>query len=221
MGLIRSEVIIAQVFAGLPGEYVYPLPGGAPTPGNLLVIGLAHEARQLSSVGGTNLTFTINGAQQPTAFGGWMSQWKCIAGASPGATVTLTLSGESGAVPLFFFMEFDGAAADQSASTANGASPTATTSHSSGSVTPPTATNIVVAQMYRGNSPTFTPDADFTMLTTGTNEYAAGYILQTAATAQTHVVASDVNTDSGMTIGAFAGVGGGPPPYVKQSFIAA
>lgn len=216
MGLVRSEVVISQVFAGTPGEYVYTLPGGAPTPGNLLVIGMAHEVRQLSSVGGTNMTFTINGAQQ-AGLSGWLSQWKCIVGASPGTTVTLTLSGGSGVAPYFFFMEFDGADADQSGSTANGSTPTATQTHDSGSVTPPTADNIVVASMYRDPGGTWTPDASFTMLTTGANEYAVGYLVQTAATAQVNNVTVDTNRDSGMLIGAFAGSGGAPPPdaFVK------
>ena len=218
MALVRSEVDITATIVGSdPYTYTLTPAGGAPTAGNLIVVGFAHEVRQVSSVAGTNMSFTINGAQQ-SAQGGWMSQWKCIVGASPGTTITLTMSGSSGVDGYFFFMEFDNANADQSASTANGSTNAATTTHNSGSVTPPTANNMIVAQSYRGNR-TWTEDGAFTQLTTGTNFYGVCYLIQTAATAQNNETTSDTNGDSGMTIGAFAGVSAGQhDPFTKILF---
>lgn len=204
MAHVRSNCVSGNLYAGT-NSYVYTYPGGAPTVGNLVIISSVQDTRSVSSVAGTGTTYTINGANTNHGAGFNTSQWKAIAAGSD-TTVTVTLSGTSGSVnSIVCFAEFSGANSDQSGSTANGAANTATTTHNSGSVTPPTADNVVIVTAFTSNGADFTHDSDFTAVTTGHNYAYFAYRIQSAATIQEYNGTSGVNRDSGIRIGAFAG----------------
>lgn len=77
------------------------------------------------------------------------------------------------------------------------------------SVTPPTASNLIVAAVLRGNRG-YTDDPDFTYVSlAGTNLAAFGYIVQAAATAQGLNFTADLPTQADIVLIAFAGSGGG------------
>lgn len=201
----------ANLYAGT-SSYVYSYPTGtAPTAGNLVIIATAQGAnRTVSSIAGTAITYTINGAS--TQNGGslaYASIWKGIASGTD-TTATVTISGTSSDPAVVCFAEFSGADSDQSGSTANGAANNNTTTHNSGSVTPPTADNVVIAAYERGGAPgDYTEDGAFTSVTTGWNAFYFAYLIQAAATAQEYNATSSANRYTAMRIGAFAGTASG------------
>ena len=201
-----------NLFAGT-NSYVYPYPA-AVTAGNLGVLGISiGSTRSVTAAAGTATTYSVNGAT--TSWGGGTVQiWKAVT-AGTDTTVTITLSGNTSDTSRVCYLEFSGASSDQSGSTANGASHTAVNGvHSSGSVTPPTADNVVVALTQRGND-TWTDDttpAGWTQVSTGHAGATWTYLIQTAATAQSYDMTSTIARDSGMRIGAFAGAAGAAAP---------
>jgi len=176
MTLVQSDCTDGTFFTGNTGTFTYP---GALTAGNLVVVTfMSGDNRSLTSMTGTTTTFTA-----PTPVDGGFGRLffgRAIAGGAD-TTVTIVLSGAEGNATDVCFAEFSGAAADQSATTENGTYTSATT-HDSGSVTPPTAVNVVVAFTVHGNGD-FTYDSGFTEIEPGANKFF-GYILQTSATAQ-------------------------------------
>lgn len=210
MALVQADCDTGNLFASTT-QYVYTYPT-PPTAGNLLILGSVQNTRTVSSAAGTSNTYTINGANTNNASAGYnASQWKVIASGSD-TTVTITLSGANGSSDsTICFAEFSGAASDQSGSTANGASNSTTTTHNSGSVTPPTADNVVVSTIYISGG-TWTPDGAFTDVTTGQAIAKFAYKLQTAADAEEYNATTNVNRFTAMRVGAFAGASSGSAP---------
>lgn len=208
MAHVRSNCVTGNLFAGgTTYAYTYPAAYGN---GNLLVITSVQETRSVSSVAGATLTYTINGANTSNATAGFnVSQWKAIGNGSGDTTVTVTISGAyNNTFSLVCFAEFSGANSDQSSSVANGSSNDALTAHNSGTVTPPSADNVVVATTYISGG-VWTPDAGFTAVTTGASWGEFAYLVQAAATVQEYNGTTDVGRYSAMRIGAFAGTAGG------------
>ena len=203
MALVQSNCATGNLFAGT-STYVYTYPS-APTVGNLVVIGETMQTRTISSIAGTATTYTINGSNTNNATAGYnTSLWKAIFAGSD-TTATLTASGNSGGTDTTVcFWEFSGASSDQSGSVANGAANNLTTTHNSGSVTPPTADNVVVSMIFISGT-VWTADSGFTNTATGQTIAKAGYIIQSSATAQEYNGTTDSNRYSAMRIGAFAG----------------
>jgi len=179
-------------------------PASAITPGNLIVLSSGSSSRTVTSIAGNvSLTTSINGAHT-TWGGGNVSIWKGVATGSD-TQFTINYSGAVGDTLQFCFAEFSDASSDQSGSTANGAAHTAVNgAHNSGSVTPPTASNIVTAFTVRAND-TWTEDGGFTEVSGSTSLMRMAYLIQAAATAQEYNMTSTISRDSGMRIGAFAG----------------
>ena len=182
-------------------------PTGTVTTGSLVVFGGTFSSRTISSISGNQgTTLTQNGSD--TAWGGGaVMLWKGIA-AGADTSYTINYSGALGDNAYVCFAEFSGASSDQSGSTANGAAHAAVNgAHGSGSVTPPTANNVIVSFTGRGND-TWTEDSGFTQMVN--NNYTSwAYLIQTAATAQSYDMTSTAAKDSGMRIGAFAGASSG------------
>lgn len=178
-------------------------PGATVTAGNLVVFGGTFSSRTISSISGNQgTTFSQNGSDTSWG-GGTVMLWKGVA-AGADTSYTINYSGTLGDNAYVCFAEFSGASSDQSGSTANGAAHAAVNgAHGSGSVTPPTANNVVVSFTGRGND-TWTEDGGFTQMVND-NYSSWSYRLQTAATAQSYDMTSTIARDSGMRIGAFAG----------------
>lgn len=200
----QSQCLVSNLFAGT-NSYVYTYPSGI-TAGNLVVLGITSDTRTVSSAAGTGTTYSINGAHTLGGSGN-ISIWKAVA-AGTDTTVTITLSSTLNATTRLCFAEFSGASSDQSGSTANGAVTSGTTTHGSGSVTPPTAENVVVAFVERGNA-SWTEDGAFTQIATGETLTKFAYLIQSAATDQSYDMTSDINRDAALRIGAFAGTSSG------------
>lgn len=182
-------------------------PTGTVTTGNLVVFGGTLSSRTISSISGNQgTTLTQNGSD--TAWGGGtVMLWKGIA-AGADTSYTINYSGTLGDNAYVCFAEFSGASSDQSGSTANGATHAGVNgAHGSGSVTPPTASNVIVSFTGRGND-TWTEDSGFTQMVND-NYSSWAYLIQTAATAQSYDMTSTAAKDSGMRIGAFAGASSG------------
>ena len=113
-----------------------------------------------------------------------------------------------------------GAASDQSGATHNGAAIEGGTAHASGSVTPPTANNVVVTYAaHTGGDWTY--DAAFTQVDAagaGVSGYF-GYLLQSSATAQEANHSSVDSEFACLRISAFAGAaaGGSRPSGSRMS----
>lgn len=197
---------VGNKFAGT-SDYIYSFGGNTITSGNLVVIFVETYVRQVSTIAGTNLTLTrlVQSSYNDAIFIGDL--WYGIATGSV-SSVTVTLGGNTSDDACVAYAEFSGQAADQSSATSNSSVGNNVTSHNSGSVTPPTADNVVVCGMHRTNA-TWTEDGAFTMVSSADAGCAFGYRLQSSATAQEFNATSDVNRYSVMTIGAFAGTSGG------------
>lgn len=205
--------------AGTPGNlfagtnaYVYNFNSNTIASGNLVVLFVATNIRTVSTITGTNLTSMVRHVQ--SSFNPNSNDigdlWQGISTGSV-TSVTITLSGATSDNACVGYVELSGENADQSGATGNSAVPAGTTTHDSGSVTPPTADNVIVAAAMRNNA-TWTDDGAFTMVSAANANCMMGYILQSSATAQEFNSTSDINRDSVMVIGAFAGEGGGPAP---------
>lgn len=185
--------------------------------GTLVVFGVDCDTRVVADISGTNLSCVPIGANtnNPTANYN-ISLWAGIVtgGSCSGVTVTLN---NSTADAHAGYAAFGGPNSDQSGATANGNASGPSGTHDSGSVTPPTADNVVVAAMGRGNG-TWNEDTDFTQVPNGIGHFVMGYRLQSAATPQSYLATQDeLNGYSWMRIGAFAGVGAGSPgPAMQQ-----
>lgn len=198
----QSNCVSGNLFAGT-SSYVYNYPA-ALTNGSLAIITVGTDIRTVSSIAGTATTYTINGVNTNNATAGFNnSLWKAIAAGSD-TTTTITLSGTTADFAFVCFALFSGNDSDQSGSVANGASFDAATAHNSGSVTPPTANNVVVAAMRR-TAGTWTEDAAFTHVSAANADFYFGYRVQTSATAQESNQTSVDAEYSAMRIGAFAG----------------
>lgn len=208
MNLVQSSLDASNgtaLFAG-DGVYTFTYPGGL-TAGHLLVLVVfVEDNKTVSSIAGAAATYAINGARSFNNAAGhscWM-----YAAISPSGTqdtdVTITLNSASGENAWIGFLEFDLADSDQSGATANGAAPENTATHGSGSVTPPSANNVVVCGMGRTPS-TWVEDGAFTAISAADARFYLGYLLQSAATAQSWDGTSDAGEYSTIRIGAFAG----------------
>lgn len=184
------------------------LPSSA-TAGNLIIVWIysGHASRTISSVddaGSTTYAAMDGGGEQVGGAGRVNLWWGIAAGAGAGTDISVVLSGGSGDGGGVAAAEFSSAAADQSTRTDNGATFTATTgNHDSGSVTPATASNNVIACAAGRSGGDWTGDADFTHIVAGDN-FRAAYLLN-AAGATSYLMVSDANEDSALRIGAFVG----------------
>lgn len=196
----------SNLFAGT-STYNYAFGGNTLGSGRLVVLNVGTFIRQVSSISGTNLTMARLVQSSYNAANMIGDLWYGITTGSV-SSVTITLSGNTSDNACVSYVELSGQQADQSTATSNNAIVDNLTAHNSGSVTPPTATNTVVAAMYR-TAATWTDDATFTMGSSANAECALGYVTQTSATAQEFNATSDVNRYSVLTIGAFLGTAGG------------
>lgn len=197
-----------NLFAGTT-TFTYTLPG-TPTAGNLVVVAVDVETRTVTGIAGTATTYTISGANSGNgAAARNLSIWHAIA-AGTDTTVTITLSGNTGATAYVCFAEFTGNNASQASATFNGGSNDAATAHSGGSVTPPTAHNVVV--MAQGRTPgTWTEDGDISAnrIISADTSFVFGYFIQTSATAASLDTTSVDPEYSESRIAAYAGAAGG------------
>lgn len=205
MALVQSDCDTFAATSQTSDVYTFP---STLTAGNLVVFGANRSSRTVTSIVG-NVSFSGTQLGATTSWGGGtVQQWYGIA-AGADASVTVNYTGAVGDAAEFCFAEFSGSSSDQSGATTNGATESATQNHDSGSVTPPTAENVVVVIMSRQND-TYTDDGAFTSLPTGNANYHYwGYRIQSSATAQEFNATSTINRDSGIRIGAFAGTSGG------------
>lgn len=204
----QTGAIYTETVGGNPNTgYTYTFPS-AVSSGNLVVFTGMNESRSISTITGTNITYSISGLNRNQAGAGYQeSQWKGVATGSVTSS-QVVISGAGAPDNCICFYEFTGTQTDQSGATTNGSVNNAVTAHNSGSVTPPTADNVVVASTYiSGNDAT--QDGAFTQLTTGNTSFFSGYILQSAATAQENNVTTVGSRYSAMSISAFAGTAGG------------
>jgi hypothetical protein len=184
-----------------PSTYTYPI---VPTNGNFLVMAVDSANRTVSSVSGACVTYTQKVAQTwgPSNYN--VSIWY---GTQCGGDTTadINFSAAPGDTTRVCFWELSGMAADQSGATSSSANVSSSTTHNSGSVTPPTADNIAVYLSAVGATSGVTYDSGFTNIDMGSNGRKCGYRIQTAATAQEANHTSDVARNSGHVIAAFAG----------------
>lgn len=196
----------SNLFAGT-NTYSYSFGGNTVASGNLVVMFVGSTIRTVSSISGTNLTMAELGTTASNAADFKGDLWYGISTGSV-SSVTITISGASGDDACVGYVELSGESSDQSGATANGSANDNVTTHNSGSVTPPTANNTVVAGAMR-TSATWTEDGAFTMVSGADAGCMFGYLTQTAATAQEFNSSSDINRYSVVRIGAMAGTAGG------------
>lgn len=208
--LVRSNCNNALVWGGGGSDTLtWTYDTAAPGNGNLAIFAFVGETRYLNTAVGSGMTYARVGSVQNNAAAGFSSTVLYAIGNGSDTTATLTLSGGyGGADSTVCYLEFTGTQTDQSGLTANGSVNNAVTAHNSGSVTPPTANNVVVSSTYISGG-VWTGDGAFTELTTGDTWSKINYLIQSAATAQEYNGSTDVNRYSAMVIGAFAGTAGG------------
>lgn len=167
-------------------------------------------ATSVSSIVDDDGSYTLAKRQTTNGSGAAVEIWYRIitGGSGGGQNLVVTVAGPfSVAFTYIGALEFSGALADQSGLTVNGATTNAVTSHPSGSVTPATANNVLVAITTGGNR-TYTGDANWTDVQINTR-ITFEYRIQSAATAQQHTIASDSNTLVEHAIAAFSGAADG------------
>jgi hypothetical protein len=185
----QKDVTYAAIFSD--GSEVITFDGSV-TSGNLVVVVVeqANSAVTVSSVAATNITFTSSAALKQ-ALGSPASNIEIWYGVATGAftAITVTMSANDGASSAIKAYEFSG----------NTATPTPVTNKSnplgvgspvaSASVTPATADNVVIAAFWSSSLSTSSGDGAFTNTYVdggGTASFrGVGYLIQTAATAQT------------------------------------
>jgi hypothetical protein len=209
--LVEQNCDNGNLFGGTD-TYILNLPTNADN-GNLIIVSSdATLGGTIISVDDSGTTvYTIQGSASVGSAGA-ATIWKGIAaGGTGGQTVTIVLSDSENGDVSVCVSEWSGANSDQSGATSNGSVNEDVTTHNSGSVTPPTAHNVVYVHMARTLAGTWTNDGAFTRFSTlaASENYWVGYLIQTAATAQEW---NSSNTDmnySVIRIAAFAGAGGG------------
>lgn len=134
--------------------------------------------------------------------------WGIAAGASAGIDIVVTWSttGASGD-DMIAVQEWSGNDGTQASLSTNGNNSPNGTSHTSNSVTPGTANNVVIG-LSRGGSATWTADAGFTNLFIN-NRTTLRYLIQSSDTAQSYDITSDINRFCSLAIVAFKGTAGG------------
>lgn len=210
--LVRANCDNALTWTGAGSDTLtWTYATAAPGSNNLSLFAFVGENRYLNTAAGSGMTYTRVGSVQNNAAAGFQTTLLQAIGNGSDTTATLTLSGGyGGADSTVCYLEFSGNDTDQSTATANGAVNNAVTAHPSGSVTPPTAANVVVSSTYISGG-VWTGDGAFTELTTGDTWSKVSYLIQAAATAQEYNGSTDVNRYSAMAIGAFAGTAGSTP----------
>lgn len=189
------------------------------TAGNLIIVvyqtfNTVRTVASIADAGGT--TYALLGTRQQDGSTGTVEIWWGIAPASNGGiNVVVTLSGGNADEVGIVVAQFSGNNATQASAVHNGASNSATTTHNSGSVTPPDANSITVAAMNRTNA-TWTEDGGFTEIAYASNFVYFGYVLNTASTQELNAT-SDINRDSTMKIGSFQGAAGSSPVLMGQA----
>lgn len=208
MQMLQSAAIYADLFAGTT---TYTRTGlSSIAEGRGIIVAVQMEGTRsctgvtLGSSGTTTaLTLKDSIANQCYIFQGTAT------GNETNTDVVVTASGNtSGGVGYAVFV-VDEWAEDQSAADVEKLS-TSGTNFDTPAVTPPTAINVVIVAADRANR-TWTEDSDYTMLTTGDARWAAGYLLQTAATPQGHTMVADTSGAGNVVLIAFAGEAGTPP----------
>lgn len=203
----QGDCISGTLFAGT-SSYTYTFPS-ALTVGRLSVIGVYTQIRTVSSIAGAGTTFTA-GVTSNNGLAGYFGNLYYAVNASTDTTTTINLSGNSGDPATVCFAEFSSVAADQSGATFNHAEPAATTTHASGSVTPATTNNVIVA-FASHTSGDWTYDSAFTQVDSAGSGSEAHmlYRIQTTNSAEEENSTTADPEYSAMTIGAFSGTGGG------------
>jgi hypothetical protein len=182
------------------------------TAGNLIVviasIGDANEDVLTIDDAGTT-TFARARRESDSTTGNVLEIWWGIAaGASAGQDVVVTKEGATdNGEDAIVIWEFAGNDPTQASLQTNGQPTASTTTHDSGSVTPGTANNVLVA-ISRGSDRAWTVDADFTTVIDNGRTTVA-YKIQSANTAQSYTATSDTAGFAVVAIVAFKGVDAG------------
>lgn len=182
----------------------------AATTGNLIVviasIGDGAGEDDVLSIDDAGTTVYARANRQGDATTGNVLEiwWGIAAGASAGQDVAITKEGSSdNGEDAIIILEFAGNDGTQSSLSVNGATTSSVTSHDSGSVTPGTANNVIVA-ISRGSDREWTVDTDFTTIIDNARTTAA-YKIQSSNTAQSYTATSDVAGFAVLNIVAFKG----------------
>lgn len=189
------------------------LPSAATT-GNLIVvvasIGDGAGTDDVLSIDDAGTTTYARGRREADATTGNVLEiwWGIAAGTNPGTGVTITKEGATdNGEDLIALFEFAGNDGTQASLSTNGAATSGTTSHDSGSVTPGTADNVLIA-ISRGSDRVWTVDADFTSVLANTRTTLA-YKIQSSDTAQSYTATSDIGGFCVLNLVAFKGAAGG------------
>jgi len=202
----HSTGTLGNLFAG-GSTYAYGFNGNTIPTSRLITMFVGSTTRTVTGITGTGCTMTELGTTVSNAADFNGDLWYCITTGSV-TSVTITLSGASGDDACVCYAAWSGHATDQSGATANGSANDNVTTHNSGSATPATANNVVVAGSMR-TSATWTEDGAFTLVSSADAGCLLAYLTQTAATAQEYNSSSDINRYSVVRIGAFSGAAGG------------
>lgn len=208
-GQIFSQV--SNHWAASASAAAKSLPNAAAA-GNIVVV--------VASIGDANedvLSIDDNGTtvyarahrQSDATTGNVLETWYGIAagaGAGQGVVVTKEGATDNGEDAIVIF-EFAGNDLTQATLQTNGAATASTTTHDSGSVTPGTAANLLIA-VSRGSDREWSVDADFTTVIDNARTTVA-YKIQAANTAQSYTVTSDVGGFAVLSIVAFKGATAG------------
>lgn len=215
---LPAQAAVTQVQQLTPSVAAHWTTGGnapvdlpvAATSGNLITVEVAFGdgagVATVSSVDDAGTTsYACERTQGDTAQGVVVAIcWGIAAGAGAGTDVVVTWSTTgSSADDMIAVQEWAGNDATQASLSDNGANTAAATSHDSGSVTPGTTDNVLIA-VSRGSSRSWTMDADFTSMLVN-NRTTLGYRLQSSDTAGSYTVLSDIAGFADLAIVAFKG----------------
>lgn len=215
MAVLQSHATYGSLFSGNTYTRTVAQTGlSAPAAGQgVIVFAQSNQIRTITSVelgsSGTPTALTLIGSvgNDVHIFAGTAT------GSEANADIVVVASGSIGDNTAFGVLVVDEWQSDQSGAVVDtmnsGGAGSGPWTWSISPVTPPTPTNLVVVAVGRGNR-TFTEDADFTEVDTGSNLNWFGYIEQAAATAQGYdLSASDNNTNADAVLVAFAGAASG------------
>ena len=215
---LPTQAAVTQVQQLTPSVAAHWASGGnapvdlpvAATAGNLITVEVAFGdgsgLSTVSSVDDAGTTVYACERTQGNTTVGFVAAicWGIAAGASAGTDVVVTWSTTaSSADDMIAVQEWAGNDGTQASLSDNGANTASLTSHDSGSVTPGTADNVIVA-ISRGSSREWTVDGDFTTLLDN-NRTTLAYRIQSSDTSQSYTITSDTAGFAGLAIVAFKG----------------
>lgn len=219
MATLQQAAVVVSVpsFTGGSSSATTISLGGAVGIGDLIIVAYSttNVTRTVSSVtDAAGTTYTALRAIEVSDSGRVQIFYGIAEATNAGQTVVITLSGSQSDTTRVCVAAYTEVSDDQSGATSNGATQTGTTTHTSGSVTPPNDSGVVFV-VREGSSGSYTPDGAYTEIATGVSNFGFYYLLDPAGAEEFNYTSAD-NETTVAQINAFAGAGAAAGPVIDN-----